>query len=183
VTSLCFDPLLAARHPLRCVCLLQKNIKMCSICEKYCFTCKIELCTATGFKFVISVFVIFASILQIIYLYTVKYPETTFYNRSIQYNQQTEVVELPLHELEIRDSGPQFIVQKWSFSQKLKLLKFCSFRNFTHTPTHATEYLILIQLNYLNTLWNLSILVWCWRIESSFDCPAASFTKLLLALL
>ena len=70
-----------------------------------------------------------------------------------------------------------------SISQKLKLLKFCSFRNFTHTPTHAAEYLILIQLNYLNALWNLSILVWCWRTESSFDCPAASFTKLPLALL
>jgi hypothetical protein len=83
------------------------------------------------------------------------------YNRSIQYYQQPEVAELPLHELEIHDSGLQFIVQKLSPSQKLKLSKFCSFRNFTHTPPHTTEYLILIQLNYLNTLWNLSILVWC----------------------
>lgn len=171
---------------------------MCSIYEKYCFTCTIELCTTTWFKCVISVFVIFASILQIIYLYTVKYPEkwvlfylqtdrqtetVTFYNRSMQYYQQPEVAELPLHELETHDSGPQFIVQKLSISQKLKLLKFCSFRNSTHIPTHATEYLILIQLNYLNTLWNFCILVWCWRNESSFDCPAASFTKLPLALL
>jgi hypothetical protein len=104
-------------------------------------------------------------------------------NRSIQYYQQPEVAELPLIELEIPDSGPQYSVQKLSLSQKLKLLKFCSFRNVTHTPTYATEYLVLIQLNYLNTLWNLSILVWCWRIESSFDCPAASFTKLPWALL
>jgi len=34
----------------------------------------------------------------------------TFCNRSIQYYQQPEVAELPLHELEIHDSSPQFIV-------------------------------------------------------------------------
>jgi len=86
-------------------------------------------------------------------LFTHRQTETvTFCNRSIQYYQQPEVAELPLHALEIHDSGPQFIVQKSSVSQKLKLLKFCSFRNFTHIPTHATEYLILTHLNYLNTL-------------------------------
>jgi len=70
----------------------------------------------------------------------------------MQYYQKPEVAELPLHELEIHESGPQFIVQKLSLSQKLTHLKFCSFRNFTHTPTHAAEYLILMQLNYLNAL-------------------------------
>ena len=33
-----------------------------------------------------------------------------FCNRSIQYYRQPEVAELPLHELEIHNSGPQFIV-------------------------------------------------------------------------
>jgi len=75
-----------------------------------------------------------------------------FCSRYIQYYQQPEVAELPLPELEIHDLSQQFIVQKLSLSQEFKLLKFYSFRNFTHTPSHAAEYLILIQLKYLKTL-------------------------------
>jgi hypothetical protein len=144
----------------------------------------------------ISVFMNFASIVQIIYLYTVKYPETwvlTVLFRLTDSNVLQKIYTIFISKLRWQNCPcmnwkymaqvHNLLYKNYPFHRNLNSQKFCSFRNFTNTATHPAEYLILIQLNYLNTLWNLSILVWWWRTESSFDCPAANIRKLSLALL
>jgi hypothetical protein len=157
------DPLLEAHHPLHCVCLLYKKMKMCSVSMQHCFLSTTDSCTSLEFKFMIFSFCDFCNNSINYILYTVIYEYSEMWLLADLFTERQKCSAPDLYNIIInmrwqncpyakkwkyKTQAHNSLYKNYPFYRNLNSWNSCSFRNFTHSQTRVSKYLHL--LSYIN---------------------------------